>query len=139
MAKRKPRSKISYKLKIQLLDEAESRCYYCGTDIEGLYFEIDHLIPVSKGGHQTDHENLVASCIQCNRSKSSMLVEEYRSWLKPYIKEYHAINYLNMIDAMGVHPFGDQFKIMREWFMSNASIHEFYAEKIGKKKLGKYE
>lgn len=139
MAKRKNREKIPYKVKIQLLEDTGCKCYYCGISLAGSIYDIDHVIPVSEGGHQTHTDNLVVACIQCNRGKSSMYVDEYRHWLKPYVKEYNAIQYLNIIDQMIDHPFQKEFDMVREWLEANASIHQFYGEMIGKKKEGKYE
>ena len=139
MQKNKSRERIPYKVKTQLLEDLDCKCYYCGISLEGSLYEIDHIIPVSNGGHQTHTDNLVVSCLQCNRSKSSMSVDEYRHWVKPYIKEYNAIQYLDIIDQMIDHPFQKEFSMFREWLDVNASIHQFYGETIGKKKEGKYE
>ncbi len=53
-------------------------CQNCGISInnaENLLLEIDHIIPLSKGGI-TSEENLQTLCWKCNRSKGSKL--EYR-------------------------------------------------------------
>lgn len=42
------------------------RCFYCGHKAE----EIDHVVPVTKGGSDEAH-NLVAACKECNRMKKS--------------------------------------------------------------------
>lgn len=58
-------------------------CHYCGTT-EGI-FEIDHKQPVSRGGD--DHwTNLVNSCFDCNRSKSSKTYEEFMG--RPDLSHY---------------------------------------------------
>lgn len=51
--------------KEQLVGRYGSECVYCGGDFES----IDHVIPLSKGGHHTI-ENVRPSCIPCNRRKS---------------------------------------------------------------------
>lgn len=51
-------------------------CCNCGnsTHIEpNLLLEIDHIIPVSKGGYTTE-ENLQTLCWKCNRAKSNKLM-----------------------------------------------------------------
>ena len=48
-------------------------CKYCGASTEAephLLLEIDHIVPVSKGGLTTE-ENLQTLCWRCNRSKSN--------------------------------------------------------------------
>ena len=50
-------------------------CYYCREELNGK-FEIDHKIPLCRGG--INHiSNIVVSCVGCNRSKGKMTVEEF--------------------------------------------------------------
>lgn len=51
-------------------------CCQCGNSITkepNLLLEIDHIIPVSKGGYTTE-ENLQTLCWKCNRSKSNKII-----------------------------------------------------------------
>ena len=51
-------------------------CCNCGNSVyaePNLLLEIDHIIPVSKGGC-TNEENLQTLCCKCNRSKSNKIV-----------------------------------------------------------------
>ena len=51
-------------------------CCNCGNSIQyepNLLLEIDHIIPVSKGGTTTE-ENLQTLCWKCNRAKSNKLL-----------------------------------------------------------------
>lgn len=51
-------------------------CRYCGNSIHNepnLLLEIDHIIPVAKGG-STVEDNLQTLCWKCNRSKGSKLI-----------------------------------------------------------------
>lgn len=136
--KPKYRESIPLKVKMQLLEDTNGNCYYCGVSLENSIYHIDHIVPVSKGGHQTHTDNIVIACVQCNIGKSSMPIEDYRHWLKPYIKEYNAIQMLDIVNQMIDHPFGNEFAKIRKWLEDNASLHVFYGEKIGKKKEGKY-
>jgi 5-methylcytosine-specific restriction endonuclease McrA len=47
----------------------KGRCWWCDTDLNGKYFEVDHRIPIARGG-TNELGNLVISCRECNRSKS---------------------------------------------------------------------
>ena len=50
-------------------------CCYCGNSTHkepNLLLEIDHIIPVSKGGYTTE-ENLQTLCWKCNRTKSNKI------------------------------------------------------------------
>lgn len=52
-------------------------CGYCGTK-DGP-FDIDHIVPLSRGGAPNDTENLICACARCNRSKGDKAVEEWVS------------------------------------------------------------
>ena len=43
-------------------------CYYCGVKINRRTMEIDHIVPISKGGAHAGF-NLVGTCKACNRTK----------------------------------------------------------------------
>ena len=51
-------------------------CCNCGNSIDkepNLLLEIDHIVPVSKGGY-TEENNLQTLCWKCNRSKSNKII-----------------------------------------------------------------
>ncbi|MBQ8327578.1 MAG: HNH endonuclease [Lachnospiraceae bacterium] len=51
-------------------------CCYCKNSTHAepnLLLEIDHIIPVSKGG-KTEENNLQTLCWKCNRSKSDKII-----------------------------------------------------------------
>ena len=54
--------------------EAPVACHYCKKVAPGVDMQIDHVIPISKGG---DHDltNLVICCPKCNYSKQDKLPE----------------------------------------------------------------
>lgn len=51
------------------------QCVYCGVRPPNVVLEVDHIIPVSKGG-LNNIENLVTSCYECNRGKSNKTLSE---------------------------------------------------------------
>lgn len=51
----------------------EQPCAYCGATE---HIEIDHVVPLSRGGTHTP-ENLAPACGSCNRSKGAKLLEEW--------------------------------------------------------------
>ncbi len=62
--------------KIKQLLQEES-CHWCGDPLTKQNREIDHVIPISRGGlHCPD--NLVAACNSCNCSKGAKLPNEWR-------------------------------------------------------------
>ena len=68
------RTAIPPKLRFSILERDNSRCQICGRDAtDGVTLEIDHKIPVSKGG-SNDVGNLQVLCRECNIGKSDSLM-----------------------------------------------------------------
>jgi len=63
------RTGIPPKLRWEVLKRDKYVCQYCGACGPDVELEVDHIIPVSKGG-KTELSNLKTSCIECNRGKS---------------------------------------------------------------------
>jgi hypothetical protein len=59
-----------------VIDRDGRQCSYCRSG-DGP-FEIDHVVPVARGGSDNP-VNLVVACRSCNRSKGALLVEEWQS------------------------------------------------------------
>ncbi|MCR4703663.1 MAG: HNH endonuclease [Saccharofermentans sp.] len=69
------RSLMTSKLRLQIKERDNYTCKHCGNSIHkepNLLLEIDHIIPVSKGGC-TREDNLQTLCWKCNRNKSNKL------------------------------------------------------------------
>jgi 5-methylcytosine-specific restriction enzyme A len=66
--KRRP---IRPSVRFDILTRDQYRCVCCGRSAaDGVKLEVDHIIPVSKGG--TNHfDNLQTLCADCNRGKSA--------------------------------------------------------------------
>lgn len=67
---------MTHKLREQIKKRDHYTCCLCGNSIQkepNLLLEIDHIIPVSKGGKTTE-DNLQTLCWKCNRSKSNKLI-----------------------------------------------------------------
>lgn len=54
----------------------EGRCHWCGTPLDDGY-EVDHLIPLSKGG-ANDISNVVCACVRCNASRGAKLPGDWK-------------------------------------------------------------
>lgn len=68
------RSKMTAKLRYQVLREDGFKCQICGRGVaDGETLEVDHIIPVSKGG-RTVRENLRTLCHTCNQGKKDRYV-----------------------------------------------------------------
>ena len=59
------------------------RCAYCGKTLRDHELTIDHVVPRSRGG-KWSWENLVTSCINCNRAKKQAIwIPRYTEPVKP--------------------------------------------------------
>lgn len=66
---KRERAKISDDVRYNVLKRDGFRCCICGaTADDGVRLEVDHIIPVSKGGKST-YDNLQTLCERCNRGK----------------------------------------------------------------------
>ena len=66
---------------LAILNMAGRRCIYCGS---GQQIEMDHLIPLVRGGEHTK-ENVAPACLACNRAKGAMTREEFVEFRKRFL------------------------------------------------------
>lgn len=57
----------------EVFENCNGSCSYCGTDLQGKPFHIDHVTPVSKGG-VSNRSNLTLACPSCNMRKGARYV-----------------------------------------------------------------
>ena len=72
------RAMMTSKLRQQIKERDDFTCKSCGNSTykePNLLLEIDHILPVSKGGY-TVEENLQTLCWKCNRAKSNKIIEQ---------------------------------------------------------------
>jgi len=63
----------------EFLDENEgANCIYCGTKLHKENATADHIIPISKGGNNTQ-VNLVVCCKDCNNERGNLDFNDYRA------------------------------------------------------------
>lgn len=67
---KKQRTALPPALRIKILKRDRYTCKYCGARAPDVELEVDHKIPVSRGGTD-DESNLITSCLDCNRGKSN--------------------------------------------------------------------
>lgn len=66
-----------YEIREYLSEKFEHKCCYCGiSQGQGRKFEVEHIIPVSRGGTNRV-SNLAWSCHECNQDKDNLTAEEY--------------------------------------------------------------
>lgn len=69
------RSKMSTRIRYDILERDGFKCNYCGAKPEignNVKLHVDHIIPVSKGG-KTETDNLQVLCQTCNLGKSDKM------------------------------------------------------------------
>ena len=77
--------KISRDKKLNILKRDNYICQICGRklisdrgkEFEDNYFNIDHILPKSKGGKDSS-DNLRALCRKCNLSRNNLDIEDYK-------------------------------------------------------------
>lgn len=69
-------SRLSNKKKLEVRALDHYRCTYCGTPGDDRSLIVDHIVPRSKGGENSD-ENLTTACISCNAKKFDLAVEVF--------------------------------------------------------------
>jgi hypothetical protein len=72
MAKRKA---IPQSIRFEVFKRDLFTCQYCGRKAPEVILEVDHIIPVAKGGDNSI-ENLVTACRECNGGKSDKKLSE---------------------------------------------------------------
>lgn len=68
------RARVSNKMRFSIFNRDHNRCLKCHSSRN---LEIDHIIPISKGGKST-YDNLQTLCKRCNKNKSN-IIEGYTS------------------------------------------------------------
>ena len=64
------------KFRQSIFESWEWKCAYCDKELDVKSATIDHIVPKYKGGHNVK-SNMVCSCSKCNRSKGSVLLEDW--------------------------------------------------------------
>ena len=67
------RGKVSNKLRFAVYQRDGYRCRYCHRSQKQAYLEVDHIIPISKGGKST-MDNLQTLCHDCNVKKGDKII-----------------------------------------------------------------
>ncbi len=67
--------------RINLMARDNFRCQYCGSKPSRSELNLDHVVPRSLGGHST-WENVVTSCVDCNRRKGGRTPKQAQMLLR---------------------------------------------------------
>ena len=74
------------KFRQSIFESWEWKCAYCDKELDTKSATIDHILPKYKGGHNVK-SNMICSCSKCNRSKGSVLLEDWYNPSNSYYSE----------------------------------------------------
>ena len=74
------------KFRQSIFESWEWKCAYCNKDLDVKSATIDHIVPKFKGGHNVK-SNMISCCAKCNRSKGSVLLEDWYNPSNSYYSE----------------------------------------------------
>ena len=72
------RKNLSKSVRFEVFKRDSFKCQYCGKSAPDVVLEVDHIIPVSKGG-DNDISNLITACFDCNRGKRNKKLTDKQS------------------------------------------------------------
>ena len=72
------RKNLSKSVRFEVFKRDSFKCQYCGKSAPDVVLEVDHIIPVSKGG-DNDISNLITACFDCNRGKRDKKLTDKQS------------------------------------------------------------
>lgn len=142
------RKAISTRRRFEILKRDRFTCQYCSRKPPKVALEIDHIIPVSKGG-SNESTNLITACFECNRGKSnidltvvpeslsirleqkSIALKQHKQLQKLLIEEKkHMESMIDMVDEIYSrstnlkYVFSDSFRVSVKKFIQELGVEE---------------
>ena len=111
------RKNITKKVRFEVFKRDSFKCQYCGKSAPDVVLEVDHIIPVAKGG-DNDISNLITACFDCNRGKSDRKLNDNQT-LKLQKEELDKLNKRR-----------EQLELMAQWRMELLNLRNEEANKI---------
>ena len=109
------RQNISKKLRFEVYKRDSFTCQYCGRKAPDVILNVDHIVPVSKGG-TNDILNLITSCFECNNGKSNIPLTNESALSKQRLQ-------LEQLQERR-----EQIEMMFEWKKSLEQLGDFTSE-----------
>lgn len=110
------RKSIGKTLRFKIFERDSFCCQYCGRKPPETVLEIDHVIPVSKGGGNEDI-NLLTSCFDCNRGKRDGILNK------------SPLSHVEMVDK--IKSANKQYKEIRKVIEEQKRIQESMIDRVG--------
>ena len=112
--KRKPLSKS---VRFEVFKRDRFTCQYCGRKAPDVVLEVDHIVPVAKGG-TNEIVNLITSCKDCNRGKGKRKLNDAEALRKQQAE----------LEAMADRQ--EQLRMMAKWRSEMQEFDEFMIEDL---------
>lgn len=125
MSNRKP---IPAKLRHEVFKRDNYRCRECGATNKETTLEIDHIVPVSKGG-TNDLTNLQTLCKKCNRAKHT------RTWVGGVSSNKNSNYYISSNCGLGAGGGVSNYPTSKIEKKENASTKTKSTKKLDKKEM----
>lgn len=92
------RHRLSSDERIAIYNKMSGHCAYCGELMDFKDMQVDHVIPLRKGGEDKP-ENMVPACRSCNHYKSTLTVEQFRKAIErmPEVLMRDSVTYKNAV------------------------------------------
>lgn len=74
------RRRLSKDERQKVYAKCNGHCAYCGCELEYKDMQVDHVIPLKRGG-KDDIKNMFPACRSCNHYKATLTAEEYREYV----------------------------------------------------------
>ena len=94
------RRKLTQDERQTVLDRFCGRCAYCGKQITMQELNVDHLVPIRKGGEDMLY-NMYPSCRSCNQAKSTLDIEQFREFVQTAYQRAKQKPFFRIADAVG--------------------------------------
>lgn len=77
------RRKLTKDERVEIYSKTNGHCAYCGCTLEYSKMQVDHVIPLRKGGADTK-DNMLPACRSCNYYKSTLDIEQFRDSIEKF-------------------------------------------------------
>lgn len=74
------RRKLTKAERKQVYDKCDGHCAYCGCELEYKDMQVDHAIPLRRGGEDVI-SNMLPACRSCNHYKHTLMPDEFRKYV----------------------------------------------------------
>lgn len=79
-------------------NKMDGHCAYCGRKLQYANMQVDHVVPLRKGGPDV-LDNMLPACRSCNHYKDTLTVQQFREMVEkmPETLERDSVTYRNAV------------------------------------------